>query len=275
MRDQDNIQARLAEEERLLAATNENIAAAQRRIESLERQIESTRQQIQATENEISKLRGDTTTIQKRITLLSQYVEMLDAGDPGADLTPTSGDGAPAAGTDVTPTETAPELTGAIRDAPAADDELADDGGVVSAELPLLEEPDLDDEIGDVEFVSPTTLLPPGSKPILSEHPSSFDELDEEELTHEILPRTETFAEELLLVLAFHRKAVDPKTVVKIFRRLNYAPKLSATEKNVRALIESQNLHYEYAAGGKVALTREGRDEAHRLLLQLSDVDNP
>ncbi len=100
--------------------------------------------------------------------------------------------------------------------------------------------------------------------------PLTMEDLDEETLTHEVLPRTQTFEEELLLVLAFHRKPVQPKDVARIFRRLDYAPKQKATEAIIKAQLEADHHLFEQAKEGRIALTAEGREEAQRLLAEFA-----
>ena len=124
-----------------------------------------------------------------------------------------------------------------------------------------------EEETVNLDFVQQTAAPNAGMEE--PKGPVSFETLDEEHLTHEILPRTSTFGEELLLVLAHHRKGVAPKDVTKVFRRLDYAPKTSPTAKNVLSQVETDPHLFETAAGGKIALTREGRDEALQLLQQL------
>ncbi len=109
-----------------------------------------------------------------------------------------------------------------------------------------------------------------GGAPAATEkEPITFDNMTEEVLTHELLPRTETFEEELLLVMAFHKKAVKPKDVANKFRRLDYAPKQSATETTIKSQVEADQHLFENVAGGRIALTTDGREEAQRLLDRL------
>jgi hypothetical protein len=224
MGDLENLQGRLAREEATLSGTHDQIGAARRHIESLTQQIEDLKGQIEQTETHITKLETHTTTIDKRMALLREYIELVEAGE---DV--------------IEPLE---------------------------ADTPPLPTVDADDEdVVDLDFVQQTAKTDAGSEEPTG--PISFETLDEERFTHEILPRTSTFGEELLLVLAHHRKGVAPKDVTKVFRRLDYAPKASPTAKNVSSQVETDHHLFETAAGGKIALTREGRDEALLLLQSL------
>jgi TolA-binding protein len=145
-----------------------------------------------------------------------------------------------------------------------AGEELLEPLETESAAQPAVEADE--DETVDLDFVQQTAE--PDAGPEEPQGPISFETLDEENFTHEVLPRTSTFGEELLLVLAHHRKPVANKDVTKLFRRLDYAPKTSPTSKNVSSQVEADRHLYE-AASGKVSLTREGRDGALRLLQRL------
>jgi hypothetical protein len=258
MQDSDNLQSQLAKEEASLAAIAEQIETAQRQIEALRAQIAEAQSQIAATERQIGELTDHATTIEKRMDLLREYMSMVDqAGEapspaPAAAAPPTPADPAPPPNADPAPPPPAPE---------------PDENEVLPA---FKREPELQDEIGDLSFVESL----PGAKadntnPPVTVKPDSFEELDEETLTHELLPRTQTFEEELLLVMAHHRKAIAPKEVSRIFRRLDYAPKQKATEAAIKAQVEAVPHFIEYAKEGRIALTAEGREEAHRLLEQL------
>ncbi|MGD8699846.1 MAG: hypothetical protein PVJ43_11175 [Gemmatimonadales bacterium] len=261
MNELDSLQKQLAREEDLLSSTEGKIDSARQKIESLRRQIETSKNEIKSTEELIDKLRANGETIKKRKDLLLQYIELAKAGDDavaeraeaGPDPTQTS-----EAAVDP-PEEEAAEPEGQL---PAAADEA------IPGDLPYLEVDD-DQDLDDLPFVEP-----PGSNADTDDGPQapsvSLEDVDEITFTHEVLPHTETFGEELLLVLAHHRKATAPKSVVRIFRRLDYAPKQPATEENVTAQVELNPHHYQYATGGRIALTREGRKEAQRLLAELS-----
>ncbi|MEE9133776.1 MAG: hypothetical protein V3U13_09450 [Gemmatimonadota bacterium] len=237
MRDLENLRSRLAREETTLSAAHEQIEMGRRKIEALRQQIEDVKRQIEGAERQIEKLQDHSGTVEKRMALLREYIEMVEAGEeviPSADATQ-------------------PEVR--------AEEPQ-------SAALPTLDAGEEEEEI-DLEFVRPLSTHEETDPVPVDAEPISFENLDEELLTHEILPRTQTFGEELLLVLANHRRAVAPKDIGRIFRRLTYAPKLSPTAKNVRSEVETDQHIFEYAGGDKVALTREGRQEAQQLLRQL------
>jgi len=250
MRDSGNLQSQLAKEEAALAATEEQIKAAHRQIDALHAQIAATQSQIAATERQIEELADHAATIEKRIELLQEYMSMVE--EAGQAPSPP-----PAAVPEPAPVNRAPP--------PPAPEANQVEG------LPALEpEPEPQDEIGDLSFVeSLPGAEPDDTNPPVTVKPGSFDDLDEETLTHELLPRTQTFEEELLLVMAYHRKAVAPKDVGRIFRRLGYAPKQKVTESAIRAQVEAVPHFIEYAKEGRIALTAEGRDEARRLFEQL------
>jgi hypothetical protein len=126
----------------------------------------------------------------------------------------------------------------------------------------------IEDEPVEIQFVEPFGP-PPASTAPPRKRIVSFEELDDETLTLELLPRTQTFEEELLLVMAHHRKAVAPKDVGRVFRRLDYTPKLTGSERILRQRIEAARHLFEFTGEGRIALTREGREEAKRLLEQL------
>jgi hypothetical protein len=243
MRERDNLQGRLASEEDLVAATNRQIESAQRKIESLLQRIEDSKRQIKATEQLIEKLRADCETTGKRMDLLRQYMELVEAeSEPTRPTVP--------------PEE---ESRSQVADGEAGvenDEDLED--------ILYLEE-DEDDDEDDLIYVEPPAEQA-GEEEAELVPTMSFDDVDETVFVLEVLPRTHTFGEELLMVLAHHRKATAPKSVVRVFRRLDYAPKQPATDKNVSAQVESNSHFYEYTAGGRIALTREGRMEALRLL---------
>ncbi|UCC71297.1 MAG: hypothetical protein JSV86_12995 [Gemmatimonadota bacterium] len=262
MRDLDNLQTQLAKEEAALGATHEQIEAARQQIEALHAQIAALQSQIAATERQIEELREHAATIEKRMELLREYMSMVDA----AQQAPASAQTPPAAAP--APTPTPPDVHHTPVPSRAAAQAT---GGEGAAEiLPSFEE-EQEEEIGDLSFVeSLPGAKPDDTNPPLTVKPDSFEALDEETLTHELLPRTHTFEEELLLVLAYHRKAIAPKDVGRVFRRLDYAPKQSATEKNIKALVEADHQFFEHAKEGRIALTAEGREEAQRLLEQLA-----
>ena len=248
MRDSDNLESQLAKEEASLAATTKQIEAAHRQIEALNAQIAATQEQIAATERQIGELADHAATIEKRMTLLREYMSMVDeAGEaPGPP-----------------PVETAPPAPPAppAPAEPAAPPPAPDTNQNEVEVLPDFEvEPEPEDEIGDLSFETMPGATADDTNPPVTARPDSFEELSEEMLTHELLPRTQTFEEELLLVMAHHRKAVAPKEVGRIFRRLDYAPKQKATEAAIKAQVEATPHFIEYAKEGRIALTAEGRD---------------
>ncbi|UCC83580.1 MAG: hypothetical protein JSW46_01200 [Gemmatimonadota bacterium] len=260
MRDSDNLQSQLAKEEAALAATTEEIEAAHRQIKALEARIAETQKQIAATESQIEELADHAATIEKRIELLREYMTMVEEA-PEAPSAPRATP-KPAA-----PTRPTPPPGAITYPTPPPGVEIAN----TDAEpLPSLGDPEPEDEIGDLAFVeSMPGASADDTNPPVTARPDSFEELDEERLTHELLPRTQTFEEELLLVMAHHRKAIQPKEVSRIFRRLDYAPKQKATEAAIKAQVEATPHFIEYAKEGRIALTAEGREEARRLLEQL------
>lgn len=254
MKDLDNLQSRLASEESTLSATHEQIEAAHGRIKALNEHIEETKREIAETEQHIEKLHEHIQTVEKRINLLREYIDMVDSGDGLVDQN-VEAQAAEPRPKSAKPPEPAPDVSRAKGGEPLTDALLS-----MSTEAG-------DDEEGlvDLEFVQPSESTPAKQQVV----PASFEDLEEDLLTDELLPRTETFGQELLLILAYHRKAVAPKDVARAFRRLDYAPKISPTAKNVQVEVDSETQLFEYA-GNKIVLTREGREEAQRLLEQLA-----
>lgn len=260
MQDSDNLKSQLAKEEAALAATSEQIEAAHRQIEALHARIADTQNQIAATENQIEELADHAATIEKRIQLLREYMEMVEEA-------PEAPNAAPAKPKPAAPTYPTPPPAAITYPTPPPGVEIANND---AEPLPSLGDPEPEDEIGDLAFVeSMPGATADDTNPPVTARPGSIDALDEEALTHELLPRTQTFEEELLLVMAFHRKAILPKEVGRIFRRLDYAPKQKATEAAIKAQVEATPHFIEYAKEGRIALTAEGREEAQRLLEQL------
>lgn len=268
MKELESLQRQLAREDELLSATEGRIDSARQKIDTLERQIETARREIEATERLIDQLRGNSETIKKRRGLLLQYIELAKAGN---DTFPAHSK----EGTSDPRTPDAPLVTRKQERAAAVESHTSPDEDVpVGGDLPFVED-DEETDLEDLENLEDLTFVESldgeaGLDDDSETGAASFEDLDEIAFTHEILPHTETFAEELLLVLAYHRKAAAPKSVVRIFRRLDYAPKQPATEENVSALVELNPHLYQYAAGGRIALTREGRSEALRLLEDLT-----
>lgn len=251
MQDSDNLQSQLAKEETSLAATSEQIEAAHRQIEALHARIADTQSQIAATERQIEELADHAAMIEKRMMLLREYMTMVD--EAGEAPSPP-------------PVETAPPAPPApVNPAPAPEAVENEAEALPDFEV----EPEPEDEIGDLSFESMPGATADDTNPPVTARPDSFEDLNDEMLTHELLPRTQTFEEELLLVMAHHRKAIAPKEVGRIFRRLDYAPKQKATEAAIKAQVEATPHFIEYAKEGRIALTAEGREEAQRLLKQL------
>lgn len=254
MKELESLQKQLSREDDLLSANEGKIDSTREKIESLRRQIETTKREIQAAEQLVDELHANSETIKKRRSLLLQYIELARSGNDAVPARPKeeASDAPPPK-----PTAAPPEVEA---NAPLPGEPTSDD--------PLPLDADEEHNLDDLPFLEPLGAAA-GDDDDDSAEAVSLDDIDELAFTHEILPHTETFAEELLLVLAYHRKAAAPKSVVRIFRRLDYAPKQPATEENVTALVELNPHFYQYAAGGRIALTREGRSEAIRLLEEL------
>ncbi len=245
MRDSDSLQSQLDKDEAALAATHGRIEKGHRLIEGLQAQIAATQGKIEATEHKIEELREHAATIEKRIALLREYMAMVDTADESA----------------VPTVDTPPPIPTQAAEPPPTNEGVDDI-------VPSLEG-EGQQEIDDLAFVDSLPGATADPTKAAAAGPTTFETIDEETLTHELLPRTQTFEEELLLVMAYHRKALPPKDVARLFRRLDYAPKQSATETVVKAQVESDHHFFEYAADNRIALTREGREEAQRLLEQL------
>ncbi len=71
------------------------------------------------------------------------------------------------------------------------------------------------------------------------------------------------------MLLAHGGKALTPKSIVRAFKRLDYTPKVAPSEDAIRGQIESENLFFVSSAGGRIALTDEGEEEAQKLLERL------
>jgi len=254
MKELENLQKQLAREDDLLSANEGKIHSTREKIESLRRQIETTKREIQSAEKLVDELHANGETIKKRRSLLLQYIELARSGNDTVPETPKE-----------EPRNPQPPKTTAVPPGVEADAVLP--GGPTSDDALALEA-DEDHNLDDLPFLEPLSSETENDDEDLEET-VSLDDIDEIAFTHEVLPHTKTFAEELLLVLAHHRKATAPKNVVRIFRRLDYAPKQAATEENITALVELNPHLYQYAAGGRIALTREGRSEARRLLEEL------
>lgn len=229
MQDIKSLRARLASDESALTATHEQIAASQR-------QIEEAQHQIQAMQSQIEELHARSEAIQKRIALLRQYIDMVEAGEGNA------------AGQDPL-------------DAPE------------SGESSLEGFPDLDrqmaDELGEIT-IPPTPVVAQPGPDVAEDDTLTFETIDEKRLAVEILPRAHSFEDELLLMMAHHRKAIKPRDLARIFRQWDYTPRGPATEKGIKDQLEADHHFFVHVADGRYALTEEGRAEAVKLFEQLT-----
>lgn len=258
MEDLENLQARLAQEEATLAATLEEIGAAQGQIEVLNQHIEATQRQIEAAELQIQALQDRTQTIEKRIALLREYIAMVEAGEEPLEPVAMGPEDEPVAESD------AVEVEEAVADEPA----MAEVPGEEEVEVIPAEEVVEAVDLGDIELTPPISAFSAkGAR--TRPGPLTFDNIDDDTLAHEVLPRAQTFEEELLLLMAYHRKAIKPKDINRAFRRLDHTPKFTASDKAIASQVAQEFL--EWVADGRIALTREGREEAQRLLDQLID----
>lgn len=254
MQELNNIQTQLAQEEAALQKAHDRIATAQQRISEAHAQITSIQGQIEATQGQIRALEDQARTIERRIALLREYMEM--AATSSIQTPPPMAAPQPATPVPVQAPTPVPAP------APAAE--------AKEPESELLPDFEAEDEIGELAFEQPLTAPTNTGAPAATDRGSiTFENMDEELLTHELLPRTSTFEEELLLMMAYHRKTMKPKDVASRFRRLDYAPKVKPTEDNIRLQVESDHHFFEFAAEGRIALTEEGREEAERLLQAL------
>lgn len=125
-------------------------------------------------------------------------------------------------------------------------------------------------ESGEGDVGSPPAPAAPQEAPAATDHdPISFGSIDEQRLSDEILPKAHTFEEELLLLMAHHRRAIRPKDICRIFRSLEYAPRGHASEAAIKEQLDAAPYSFERVGGGRYALTREGREEAEKLLEEL------
>jgi hypothetical protein len=246
MHNDDSVEKQLARDQALLADTRREIAATREAIEAARRQTEVLGEQV-------TRLEEREATIEQRIALLRQYIEM------------------------------APPIEGSKHEEPAAVVESVDEEEAAGYPIHENPEPEEREEPGEGLLDLDETLLSSvvvGAAPAAGQltgppargtraPPDSFDDLDDESLSMELLPRTQTFEEEMLLILAHHRKAVEPKDIARLFRRLDHTPKIKPTEDNIKVQISSSPHFYEQTGEGRVALSHEGREEALRLLMSL------
>ncbi len=248
MEDLENLQQRLAQEEATLAATHELIEAAHAQIAALGQQIEATKSQIQSLQDRIQ-------AIEKRISLLREYIAMVEAGEERAE---------PVA--EAAPNQAPAELEAEPEEEEAADEPITEEAAL-EEELEAVEGDVEPADLGDLELTPPVSAFSAKGARTRRE-PLTFDNIDDDTLAHEVLPRAQTFEEELLLLMAYHRKAIKPRDINRAFRRLDHTPKFTASEKAITSQVAQEYL--EWVADGRIALTREGRDQAQRLLDQLS-----
>lgn len=93
--------------------------------------------------------------------------------------------------------------------------------------------------------------------------------IDETRLSEELLPRTHSLEDALLLLLAHHGRALDATRIAREFRRLDHIPDV-ATPDAIAGELERRPLFFESSPGGGFGLTEEGEDEARRLLARLA-----
>jgi hypothetical protein len=261
MQDLKNIQKQLAQEEQALLTARDQVRAAHQRIEEARGQITAIQAQIQSTQRKIQELESHAQSIEKRVALLRAYMEMAASSPAGEPPPPPAPEPAPQPAAPMTPKPKA-QAKPAQPVATPEPTEPAIDESIDAAMM----EPDEDDELDDLEFGQPLTAPTVPDAPAATDPgPITFETMDEEYFTHELLPRTSTFEEELILLLAYHRKAIKPKDIANRFKRLDYTPKTSTTEKNIKQQVEGSHF-FELAGEGRVALTDEGRTEAQHLL---------
>ena len=214
-----------------LAQEEATLAAAAEQINIAEHQIEAAQAQIEVGRAKIDRLRDHQADVAKRAELLHQYIELAESGE----------------------------------NEPSLSDALASPPETIDATLDAL--PDLMDA-SPVELIElPVADPSPGS--VATDSTLSFETLDKQRLVDQLLPSAETFEEELLILMAFHKKAVRPKEIARIFRAFEYAPQSHAGEDSIKTQLESGTELFERVSGGRYALTDEGRAEADRLLKQL------
>ena len=231
MHDMQELRTRLAREEAALAKTLQQVAAAERTIEELQVRSEA---------------------LKKRVHLLREYIEMVEGGVEGgaqsADLP------------DVLPVELAlPEaqpLELALPEAQPLELALPEAQPVRAAQAP----PGLDDWL---------SLSRQASEPLVAEALSFEAGINERQLADEILPRAVSFEDGLLLLLAHCRKPLTPKDIIRACRRLEYAPAARAMPNWVEAQLEQRPTFFASAGHSGFVLTKEGRQEAQRILNQL------
>ncbi len=212
------------------------------RLAREEAALATTLQKVAAAERTIEELRGRSAALKKRVKLLREYIEMVEGGSEGgaqsADLP------------DVLPVELAlPEAQPPELALPEAQPVRAD-------QTP----PGLDNWL---------SLSRQASQPLVAEALSFEAGVDEQKLADEILPRAGSFEDGLLLLLAHCRKPLTPKDIIRACRRLEYAPAARAMPNWVEAQLEQRPTFFASAGHSGFVLTKEGRQEAQRILNQL------
>lgn len=308
MQDPKNLRQQMDAEEASLQAIQEEIQAARGRIAEAHRQIEAAKRAIEETEREIEQLAERSRAVEKRKALLEQYMELLEEEAAVAPESPVedSGQPTPRASRDPAPDDrTAPGeadrpapdslpedhlipaengdgatqiAAGEAADPAAGHEQTAEGLGDLDetlldndAVLPDTDGALLDTDLGDLPAAQVSGPQPSDGEAAVGQDDSSvdFENLDEVQLSTEILPRTQTFEEELLLLMAYHRKALRVRDVIRTFRRLDYTPKINV-DKAIRAHVEGSPQFFEHVAEGRYVLTHDGRSEAERLLRQFS-----
>ncbi len=233
MQDLKNLKERLAREESALVAIHEQ-------AEAVVLGMEDARRQIEASEVKIEELRERGIAVEKRMTLLRQYIEMVESGEGDA---------------------------GALEAATSA----SGDGAAVLDALPDMEDPmdDAEEQVYSLDMTPPVPVTTHAAAEVAEDETLSFETIDEKRLSVEVLPRAQSFVEELLLLMAHHRKAIKPNDMAKTFRRWDYAPQGPATAKGIKDQLDADHHFFEHVADGRYALTPEGRAEAHKLLQQM------
>ena len=232
MQDLKNLKERLAREESALVAIHEQ-------AEAVVLGMEDARRQIEAGEAKIEELRERGVAAEKRMTLLRQYIEMVESGEG---------------------------------DAGALEAAAAGDGAAVLDALPDMEMEDAmdaEEQVYSLDMTPPVPVTTHAAADVAEDETLSFETIDEKRLSVEVLPRAQSFVEELLLLMAHHRKAIKPNDMAKTFRRWDYAPQGPATAKGIKDQLDADHHFFEHVADGRYALTPEGRAEADKLLEQM------
>jgi hypothetical protein len=264
----EDLRARLEREQAALAQTVEAIDAAKRRAAELTDRHEA---------------------LKKRIVLLRQYIEAVEAGGDEPIEVELSG------GTE-SADDASPSGTAAVDGGPAEPESPGTPPGRPHAgkrgePQPRAQEPEragepaaedtapTDDDGLQYAGKAPDPIIPPrpAEPPSVDQRPfepattgrDSVRSLDDRQLSEEILPRTHTFEEALLLLLANRGSALKPDGIAREFRRLNHLPEAISTDDSILRELESRPQFFERRHGGGFGLTSEGREEASRVLARL------